>query len=393
MNTDLLNYVNFPALIINEDGKVISRSKHIKKKYHINEGDDFFTLCDSQISFSEFILNFSNMPLGSNDKCLTHFSFIKTNIEVYVSVISKDPILFLIEYSAALLQDSTIEDLVDHSDNLLSLVDKDYHYLSVNEQYSHKWGMPKSDIINQHVSTILGEEAFNKVVKKELDLCFSGKVRTYTDWFYSEKKKQMLFLKVAYQPVFDNDSDRVKSVAVTVTDITDIQVQNEKLTDQAFHDSLTALDNRHALIEYFEKISVTLTRNDSYSLVIIDLDNFKRVNDSYGHNVGDELLKAFAVNLKNTLRTDDFCCRWGGDEFVLLLAQGQTGQTLETAKNNINERFKELQEKIYYVGAHQLSLTFSFGLAFFPEQSKSLEQLISIADSKMYSDKNLQKIT
>ncbi len=389
MNTDLLNYVNFPALIINEDGTVVSRSKHIKKKYHINEGDDFFALCDSQISFSEFILNFSNMPLGSNDKCLTHFSFIKTNIEVYVSVISKDPILFLIEYSAALLQDSTIEDLVDHSDNLLSLVDKDYHYLSVNEQYSHKWGMSKSDIINQHVSTILGEEAFNKVVKKELDLCFSGKVRAYTDWFYSEKKKQMLFLKVVYQPVFDNDSDRVKSVAVTVTDITDIQVQNEKLTDQAFHDSLTALDNRHALIEYFEKISVTLTRNDSYSLVIIDLDNFKRVNDSYGHNVGDELLKAFAVNLKNTLRTDDFCCRWGGDEFVLLLAQGQT---LETTRININERFKALQEKIYHVGAHQLSLTFSFGLAFFPEQSKSLEQLISIADSKMYSEKNLQKI-
>ena len=114
------------------------------------------------------------------------------------------------------------------------------------------------------------------------------------------------------------------------------------------------------------------------------------MNDSYGHNVGDELLKAFAVNLKNTLRTDDFCCRWGGDEFVLLLAQGQT---LETTRININERFKALQVKIYHVGAHQLSLTFSFGLAFFPEQSKSLEQLISIADSKMYSEKNLQKIT
>jgi GGDEF domain-containing protein len=65
---------------------------------------------------------------------------------------------------------------------------------------------------------------------------------------------------------------------------------------------------------------------------------------------------------------------------------------LETAKENINQRFKELQEKIYHVGVHQLSLTFSFGLAFFPEQSKSLEQLISIADSKMYGEKNLQKI-
>jgi diguanylate cyclase (GGDEF)-like protein/PAS domain S-box-containing protein len=393
LNTDLLNYVNFPALIIDEHGKVISRSKHIKDVYQINEGDDFFALCDSKASLSEFILNFSNMPLGSNDKCLTHFSFIKKNIEVYVSIINKSPIHFLIEYSADLVQDASVVDLVDHSNNLLSLVDKNYHYLSVNEQYCHKWGMEKSEIINQHVATVLGEEAFNKVVKKELDLCFSGTIRTYTDWFYSEKKKQMLFLKVAYQPVFDNQSDQVKSVAVTVTDITDIQVQNEKLTEQAFHDSLTALDNRHALIDYFEKLSATLTRNDCYTLVMIDLDDFKRVNDLYGHNVGDELLKAFATNLKNALRSDDFCCRWGGDEFVLLLAQGQTIQTLEAATESINERFHALQEKVYHVGEQQLSLTFSFGLALFPEQSKNLKQLVSIADIKMYSEKKLQKIS
>ncbi|MBA6351527.1 MULTISPECIES: GGDEF domain-containing protein [unclassified Colwellia] len=393
MNTDLLNYVNFPALIINEQGTVVSRSKHIKHKYHINEGDDFFALCDSKVSLSEFILNISNMPLGSNDKCLTHFSFIQKNIEVYVSIISKQPILFLIEYSAELLQDSSVVDLVDHSNNLLSLVDKNYHYLSVNEQYSLKWGLQKADIINQHVITVLGEEAFNKVVKKELDLCFSGKVRTYTDWFYSENKKQMLFLKVAYQPVFDSHSDQVNSVAVTVTDITDIQVLNEKLTEQAFHDPLTTLDNRYALMAYFDKLSATLTRNDCYSLVMIDLDDFKRVNDSYGHNIGDELLKAFAVNLKNTLRADDFCCRWGGDEFVLLLAQGNTAQTLVTARYNINDRFQQLQEKVYQVAKHKLSLRFSFGLALFPQQSKSLEQLISIADSKMYRDKKLQKLS
>jgi diguanylate cyclase (GGDEF)-like protein len=231
------------------------------------------------------------------------------------------------------------------------------------------------------------------VVKKELDLCFSGKVRTYTDWFYSENKNQMLFLKVAYQPVFGSQSDQVNSVAVTVTDITDIQVLNEQLTEQAFHDPLTTLDNRYALIAYFDKLSATLTRNDCYSLVMIDLDDFKRVNDSYGHNIGDELLKAFAVNLKNTLRADDFCCRWGGDEFVLILAQGDTAQTLVTARYNINERFQQLQEKVYQVAKHKLSLRFSFGLALFPQQSKSLEQLISIADSKMYRDKKLQKLS
>jgi diguanylate cyclase (GGDEF)-like protein len=88
-----------------------------------------------------------------------------------------------------------------------------------------------------------------------------------------------------------------------------------------------------------------------------------------------------------------FFCRWGGDEFLLILAQGQTIQTLEAATEGIDERFKELQEKVYHVGEQQLSLTFSFGLAFFLEKSKNLEQLISIADIKMYSEKKLQKIS
>jgi diguanylate cyclase (GGDEF)-like protein/PAS domain S-box-containing protein len=393
MNTDLLNYVNFPVLIINERGEVVSRSKLIKNKYHINEGDDFFALCDSKTSLSQFILNFTNMPLGSNDKCLTHFNFINQNVEVYVSIICKDPVLFLIEYSADLQHDPSVIDLVDHSNNLLSLVDRNYHYLSVNEQYSLKWGIQKSDIVDHHVASVLGEEAFNKIVKKELDLCFSGKVRTYADWFYSDKNKQMHFLKVAYQPVFDNNSDRVKSVAVSVTDITDIQVQKDKLTDQALHDSLTTLDNRYALKEYFDKLSATLTRNDLYTLVMIDLNSFKQVNDLYGHNVGDDLLKAFAINLRKALRTDDFCCRWGGDEFVLLLAQGNAGQSLDMVKENIGERLFELQNNIYDIDEHKLSLSFSFGLAFYPNQSKNLEELISIADNKMFNNKKLKKIS
>ena len=203
----------------------------------------------------------------------------------------------------------------------------------------------------------------------------------------------MHFLKVAYQPVFDNNSDRVKSVAVSVTDITDIQVQKDKLTDQALHDSLTTLDNRYALKEYFDKLSATLTRNDLYTLVMIDLNSFKQVNDLYGHNVGDDLLKAFAINLRKALRTDVFCCRWGGDEFVLLLAQGNAGQSLDMVKENIGERLFELQNNIYDIDEHKLSLSFSFGLAFYPNQSKNLEELISIADNKMFNNKKLKKIS
>lgn len=391
---DYLKYLNFPALIINNYGEVVQLSKPIKNKYDINKGDNFFSYCDDKTRLSEFILNFSNMSLGSNDKCLTYFNFSKKRIEIYVTLIQKNPthllIEFIKEHEVKVEDESFIKELIDNSGNLLSLVSKDYCYLSVNEQYSQKWGMPAEEIVNNHVSTVLGQEAFDKVVKKELDLCFSGKVRTYTDWFYSDYKKTMVFLKVEYHPVFDKTSGEVNSVAVTVTDITDIQIKNDMLSEQAFHDSLTNLDNRYSLVDYYQKITSTLTRNRSYCMVMIDLDGFKLINDQNGHATGDRLLKEFANELQSTLRQDDFCCRWGGDEFILLMAEDNTCQDNIT-RQHLNDRFSELQAKLYLVQNEEISLTFSFGLAFLSEQANKLDDLITIADNDMYEEKEKKK--
>ncbi len=388
---DSLSYLNFPALIIDGKGHVVLRSKSIKRQYKINEGDDFFSYCNENSHLAEFILNLSNLPLGSNDKCLTRLNFSNSLIDVSITVINKNPAQILIELNAELAQafgeELFFKDLLNNSSNLLSLIDRNYRYVSVNEQYSLHWHLPHNEIINSHVSTVLGEEAFNRVVKKELDLCFTGKIRVYTDWFYSENSKQMSFLKVAYHPVLDDDSGKVKSVAVTATDITDVYANHELLSHKAFHDSLTKLYNRYALLDYFDKINSTLTREHSYCLVMIDLDDFKKINDKNGHIFADELLILFSSELKSMLRQDDFCCRWGGDEFILLLAEKYPVQH-NLSRQNITTRLSQLENKRYVIQKKETLLNFTFGLSFFPEQGHKLQDLIDIADNDMYKMKN-----
>jgi len=392
---DLLSYLNFPALIIDGTGHVINRSKSIELQYKINEGDDFFSYCNENYYLAKFFLNLSNLPLGSNDKCLTRLNFSNIPIDVSMTVINKKPIRILIEFNVELYpafgEELFFKDLLNNSSDLLSLIDKDYRYVSVNKQYSLHWKLPHDEIINCHVSTVIGDEVFNRVVKKELDLCFAGKIRTYTDWFYSEKTKQMFFLKVVYHPVIEGDSGKVKSVAETVTDITDIYANYEVLSHKAFHDSLTKLNNRHALLDYFSKINSTLTRDHSYCLIMIDLDEFKQINDKNGHVFADELLILFSNELKSTLRQDDFCCRWGGDEFILLLAEKHPVQH-NLSRQNITTRLSQLKNKVYVIQNKKIPLSFTLGLSFFPEQGHKLQDLIDIADNDMYKGKMIKRL-
>ena len=305
---ELIKYLNSYAAIVNEQGKVLDISELAKTHLQIERNSSFFDLCADPGVFENSTHRLMKLKVGA--KLQQNFKFISGKQEelAIVTLLSDSPIKLLIEIdsNSEKKTDSPSRDLINNSNNLLSLVDRNYCYLSVNERYREVWGLSNAQLVKKHVSSILGEEMFKSVVKKELDECFNGRAVKYTDWFYSEHKKQMLFLRVVYDPVFDSSNGEVKSVAVTVTDITDIQLKNESLQDKAYFDSLTYLHNRHAMNDYFAKISSPLTARENYCLVMIDLDNFKQINDIYGHSIGDQTLRAFALKLKAKLRKNDF---------------------------------------------------------------------------------------
>ncbi len=157
---------------------------------------------------------------------------------------------------------------------------------------------------------------------------------------------------------------------------------------QAMVDSLTGLANRRSLEESLRSELARAARfSDSVCVVLADLDDFKQVNDQYGHAAGDEVLKAFAGALRKTVRESDVAGRWGGEEFALVLpgTDADGGARLaERARATIEAR------EVKMPNGDLCSVTASFGVASFPE-SHELGEILAAADSALYAAKGQGK--
>lgn len=169
------------------------------------------------------------------------------------------------------------------------------------------------------------------------------------------------------------------------SDITAPKAQSEEIAFLAYHDPLTMLPNRAKLkIELDSRLENGTSA--PFALMFLDLDNFKNINDTLGHKIGDAILVEVSDRLKNTLGKYDFSARFGGDEFVILLQDADTANVDAAAKRLI-QAFKEpfkLNETDYFLSS-------SIGIVLYPEDAQNAEDLIKHADTAMYEAKNKGK--
>ncbi|VAW61039.1 diguanylate cyclase/phosphodiesterase (GGDEF & EAL domains) with PAS/PAC sensor(s) [hydrothermal vent metagenome] len=167
------------------------------------------------------------------------------------------------------------------------------------------------------------------------------------------------------------------------------RTQTEKrIKHMAYYDSLTGLPNRVYLHDRIQQAIAHAERNNTrLAVMILDLDHFKKINDSLGHPVGDALLIEVAQRLRKCIRKEDTVARLGGDEFIIL----QSGfESRESAINHISHIAKQLHEtlKIHYtISEHSLMITASCGIALYPNDGKTTEQLIKHSDTALYKAK------
>ncbi|MDR4518645.1 MAG: EAL domain-containing protein [Nitrosomonas sp.] len=162
----------------------------------------------------------------------------------------------------------------------------------------------------------------------------------------------------------------------------------DRLQQLAFYDNVTHLPNRHFFKERLENVVIsTLRHNTSCCVILIDLDDFKNVNDTLGHHVGDELLKAVAERLGKELRGSDALCRIGGDEFAMILDHTDDISQVEYIANRMIKLLSQpfmLQGQEVFIGA-------SIGASFCPADASDIPTLLRNADNAMYSAKNRGK--
>lgn len=165
--------------------------------------------------------------------------------------------------------------------------------------------------------------------------------------------------------------------------LSNIQLR-EALHEQAVRDTLTGLYNRRHLHDIFGREFAQACRSGQpVALALLDIDHFKQVNDTYGHEAGDQALKQLAQHMRQTLRTNDICFRHGGEEFVLLLHADLAGGL--KAVDNLRARFHMLD---FRFGEHPVChLSFSAGIVEAPRMGASLEELLQLADAALYRAK------
>jgi len=165
-----------------------------------------------------------------------------------------------------------------------------------------------------------------------------------------------------------------------------VETANQKLREQAMRDELTGLYNRRYLMESFERELHRARRGKEHlGVMIIDIDHFKRFNDTFGHAAGDEVLRSVAKFLLTLVRGEDILCRFGGEEFVLLQVKASAEAILQRA-----EKFRQ------GIGKHEIvddgqrlgPVTLSIGISMFPDHGTSAQAVLHAADTALYRAKN-----
>ncbi|MGZ3595418.1 MAG: diguanylate cyclase [Syntrophales bacterium] len=205
--------------------------------------------------------------------------------------------------------------------------------------------------------------------------------------------QQRIFPSTPANPGFDELSEglneEVQQLAVTVADYLALALSNIKLRDslkqQAIHDPLTGLFNRRYMEEtLIREISRAKRYETPLGIIMIDLDHFRRFNNTFGHEAGDLVLRDLGKFLQSNIRKEDVACRYGGEEFTLILP-GAPMEITEKRAETLRNLVQDLE--IYYNGKPLDSITLSLGVASFPEHGATGETVLKAADAALYAAK------
>ena len=273
--------------------------------------------------------------------------------------------------------------VVEQVSDRIFVISISYRYRLTNKANLDYYDMPIEAFLNRSMVDIVGEEEFETHSKRELERCFAGETlrvrRAGTD---GEGRSRML--DILLEPYREVD-DRISGAAVTIRDVTEAQRLSERLAYQARHDQLTGLVNRRAFEQSLEAAIINTAQSSrSSALCFIDLDQFKIVNDTVGHLVGDRLLQQVAKLLTRKIGKGDVLARLGGDEFGLLL----NGCSLRRAARAAEQLIETLNAFQFFHGDMMFEAGASIGITAINRQTESVNDVMAEADLACYAAKD-----
>jgi diguanylate cyclase (GGDEF)-like protein/PAS domain S-box-containing protein len=276
-----------------------------------------------------------------------------------------------------------LRQIIDHIPSQITVKDAhDRRYVLVNRVAEIHVGLSNDTMVGKTAIDLFPRELAQKIARDDDESLRSADGLSLDEHRWVSKLSGSRLITSRRISVRD-EAGEPRYIINVVEDVTDRRRADEKIAHLAHYDALTDLPNRVLFREQVERELQRTSRGEQFALLYIDIDEFKGINDSLGHHVGDELLKIVAARLKSCIRDTDLVARLGGDEFaVIQTSVGNVAGVVEFVT-----RIQEAIRQPFQCLGHQLSTDASIGIALAPRDGTDLDQLIKNADLAMYGAK------
>jgi len=275
-----------------------------------------------------------------------------------------------------------LSQILDHIPSQITVKDvRDRRYLLANLVAADQFGVMREEIIGKTAEDLFPPHSAATITEDDDKTLQSGNLFKDEHLWDSQAygKRYITSTRIGIR----DSSGEMRYIVNVVNDVTERRRAHERIAHLAHYDPLTDLPNRALFREQMQRELQKVSRGEQFALLYIDVDEFKGINDSLGHQVGDELLKAVAGRIRSCIRETDLIARLGGDEFAVI----QTGVVDVKDVTDFVLRIREALRHPYQCLGHHLASEASIGIALAPQDGTDLDQLIKNADLAMYGAK------
>ncbi|MCF7917127.1 MAG: diguanylate cyclase [Candidatus Omnitrophica bacterium] len=283
------------------------------------------------------------------------------------------------------------QDSLEHTNDILDtlrepliVLNADLKIVSANRSFYRTFNVKPEDTENQYIYD-LGNSQWDIPKLRELLEDILPNATSFDDFEiehnFSNIGKRIMLLNA--RKIY-RKANHTNFILLAIEDITERREAEEKLKTMATHDGLTGCINFKSIMEILEnEITRSKRYQKKFSIIMIDIDHFKRINDKYGHLLGNDVITTFANVIRENIRDIDIVGRYGGDEFIIILPETDLQNALialERIRNDLKQRKMTLP---YVKNGREFRLKFTAGIAVFPNNAKDLKELIWVVDNAL----------
>jgi len=276
-----------------------------------------------------------------------------------------------------------LREIIDHIPTQITVKDaSDRRYVLVNSVAETQFGLSRDGIVGKSVSELFPAEVASRITADD-DNALQTKEGLFIDEHLWQTKLFGPRFITSKRIAIRDAAGEPRYLINVVEDVTERRRADEKIAHLAHYDALTDLPNRVLFREQIERELRKADQGEQFALLYIDIDEFKGINDSLGHHVGDELLKTVATRIRGCIKPGDLIARLGGDEFAVIQTAIDTAADVEDFVRRVYDAIRQPCQCL----GHELSTDASIGIALAPRDGTELDQLVKHADLAMYAAK------